>query len=199
MEQLFETPHADVNWTTSNAAESLQLSMTDWRLGGSRPSTVIPAAFGQLELTAGPEARLIPVQIPDDQTLREAQEALRAMLRDAATGTAWSETSIRGWQRIFSEESNISGRTPEEIFRTLNQIGASINNALRANGINDRTVGIAVQRVEDPQRPGHYSHNFYMLLNIGPDGAATNRTDLAAGRLNPRIIRLGPFVPGQPT
>jgi hypothetical protein len=69
-----------------------------------------------------------------------AEKAAKALIADAKAGK-WGKESKETFKKIFDEAKSL-GATPDEMFKTLNQVGAGINDALKKAG-SKNTVGIA--------------------------------------------------------
>lgn len=76
-----------------------------------------------------------------EKEAREAAEkAAKALIADAKAGK-WGKESKEAFKKIFDEAKSL-GAKPDDMYKVLNQVGASINDALKKAG-SKNTVGIA--------------------------------------------------------
>lgn len=139
------------------------------------------------------DSMLVPAQNQND-----VQDGVRSLLADALAGNGFSEGSVKAFQRLYEEQSNLPNASAESIARILNTVGAAINQRVAPELARDPSrraepIGMAVMQNPDG------STTFYMMLNRDDSALAQNRMDLFRGATNPNIIKLGPFTPGQRT
>jgi len=127
----------------------------------------------------------------------EIQKGIKALVGDAKSGEKWSQDSIDTFRKIFDEQSKLPNASPESVARGLNGIGAAINRRVDgelAQDPNRRADPIGMAVMQNPDG----SYDYYMTLNKTDKDLAANNADIASGRSNDKVIKLGSFKPGAP-